>query len=352
MIPKSYYRLPIDFFARRTHYIDHLAPVWKALEGNHRGCFYVPECIMDHARALGIQATSLKSMDPLDPIKVSPPGNGPLVIAAYGDLAMAHEIRPQRPFILMEHGVGITPSKHAGYAGGTALRRKVQLFLAPNEYIRAKTAKALPGANQVVVGTPKLDEWEPWRRTHVSSEFNFIRGKPTVAISFHFDGIKIGPEARNAFQHYRGCLAELAKQDDFTLIGHGHPRIMDALALIYQEAGIEVERDFRNIMRIADLYVVDTSSTLYEFCVTGKPVVLMNAPWYRRDVNWGIRFWDYTNIGRQVNEPEQLLSTIRWTIENSDHYALQRYAMVQDLYPFLGHSTHRAAAAILGFCHG
>lgn len=345
MISKRNNQKPIDFFARRTHFIDHLAPIWEAL-GQRRGTFYVAECILDHALRLRIDAQPLKSLNPLDPLEVAPDGGNPLVVAAYGDLSRAYDVRPQRPFILMEHGVGLTPSNHSGYAGGTSLRRKVDLFLAPNEYIRAKTAKSLPDARQVVIGTPKLDRayWQGWYREDP---------RPTVAISFHWDGSKaVGPEGGNAFAHYRDVLASLSRTDGFRLIGHGHPRIIDTLVPFYRDLGIEVMRDFREVMARADVYINDCSSTLYEFCVTEKPVIILNAPWFRRETRWGIRFWDYTDIGIQVNEPVELLPAIDRTIDSPDEYRAGRDKAVQDLYPFLGHSAQRAAGAILGFLGG
>lgn len=343
MTPKTYSKKPIDFFARRPHFIDHLAPIWDAL-GERRGTFYVAECIHDHALKLRIEAEPLKSFNPLDPLEVAPDGGNPLVVAAYGDLSRAYEVRPQRPFILMEHGVGLTPSNHSGYAGGTSLRRKVNLFLAPNEYIRAKTAQSLPEAHQVVIGTPKLD---PWRMQRWQDR----EGRPIVAISFHWDGSKaVSPEAGNAFRHYQGVMTSLSQQAGFKLIGHGHPRAIDMLAPFYRDLGIEVVRDFGEVMARADLYVNDCSSTLYEFCVTGKPVIMLNAPWFRSEVNWGIRFWDYTDIGIQVNEPIELLPAIDRTIDCPNEYREARETMVRDLYPYLGNSAQRAAGAILGFC--
>src|SRR4030066_73497 len=63
-------------------------------------------------------------------------------------------------------------------------------------------------------------------------------------------------------------------------------------------------------MRMADLYVNDCSSTYIEFCVTGKPVIILNAPEFRRNVHLGIRFWEYTDVGPQVESGEELLSVI------------------------------------------
>jgi hypothetical protein len=353
--------VPADFFARRTHFVDHLAPVWKVMDW--RGKFYVPDCLYEYALSQDIQdVMALKPVES-DPLAVAPPGGSPLVTCAYHDMMLAQKARPQRRLILMEHGVGLVFGiNHSGYAGGLGLRRRVKLFLSPNEYIRAKTAKSLPHAAQVVVGCPKLDEWgltpnpSPFAspkygdRQTANGEGRKKRGKPVVCISFHWNGAHIEPEAGSAFEHYRKVLPELARQADFKLIGHGHPKIIDLLANEYEENGIEVVRDFREVMRRADIYVNDCSSTMYEFLTTGKPVVIMNAPQFRKNKNFGIRFWLYVDIGSQVEGPEELIGAIEATLQDPMKYQEAREKAVKDLFPYLGCSATRAAAAIQGYC--
>jgi len=351
MTPIKFWRKPIDFFARREHFIDHLLPVWSALKGS-RGVFYIPEYLQGYAAAKGLEDYSLLRPANGNAIQVAPDGYSPLLVAAYGDMVIAQKRVPQRPFLMMEHGVGLTFNGCAGYAGGTGVRNRVSMFLAPNEFIRKKTAKAIPGVAQVVIGTPKLDAWAP--ASDDPFQFSDGRGskKPVVAISFHWNGEKVAPEAGNAFLHYKDVIADLAGHPDFDLLGHGHPKYRFVLEPFYRDLGIEAEWDFSKIMQRADLYVNDCSSTMYEFCVTGKPVVIMNAPWFRRDVKHGIRFWDYTDIGPQVNEPDELLQAILNSLELPGAYKTQRQMMVQDLYPFIGYSAHRAAGAIQGFLGG
>ena len=59
-------------------------------------------------------------------------------------------------------------------------------------------------------------------------------------------------------------------------------------------------RDFDEVMERSTLYICDNSSTLYEFASTGRPVVVLNAPWFRRDIEHGLRFWEHADVGVSV----------------------------------------------------
>jgi hypothetical protein len=336
----SFYRQAPDFFARRTHFIDHLAPIWNCLD-DFRGKFYVPEELVVYASSKGIKAHGLKSAT-RKTLSVAPPGMTPIVCAAYNDLEMAYNAYNRRPLILMEHGVGLCFSDYSpGYAGGMGLRKRVCLFLAPNKYIRDKTARTFPTAPQAIIGTPKMDPivWNPPKEKLIN---------PTIAVSFHWDGKMICPEAGNALAHYIDILPELAKR--YKIIGHGHPKIIDKLLELYDRVGItDVERDFDKVMEKADIYINDASSTAYEFCITGKPTILLNAPWFDRKAKHGIRFWDYTGFAPHVNEPSELFQVIDKTIEDPTEYETERRKMVKDLYPFVGSSAQVAATAIQTF---
>jgi hypothetical protein len=342
----------IDFFARRFHFIDHLAPIWRALPVEQRGAFYAPATLQTYADTLGIEIFPLKTQRSFAPLEVVPLGDAPILTCAYGDLCWALKGK-RRKHILMEHGVGLT-FQHAGYAGGKGKRTKVDFFLAPNEYIAAKTRSALPGAKQAVIGTPKLDAWGPHSLPFPQIQERNLGegGKPVVCISFHWDGSAVAPEAGSAFEHYRGTLGSLAHESGFKLIGHGHPKAIEQFAKVYEALGIKVVYSFENVMRTADIYVCDCSSTLYEFCVTGKPVVLLNAPQFRKYVHFGLRFWDYTDIGPQVEGPDELTWAIELMLKSPELYAEARARAVADLYPYLGHSAARAVDVLTRFVNG
>lgn len=328
-----------DFFARRTHFIDHIAPIWKELD--EKGNFYVPSSLEEYAMNSGIDNLIVlpRHNSARSPMTVRPPGTGTIVTCAYGDMEQAWHSYALRPLILMEHGVGLT-FNHPGYAGGEGLRRKVSLFLAPNKFIHDKTARTFPDAPQVIIGTPKLDT--------TICERPKKRSNPIVGIAFHWDGKAVCPEAGNALKHYIDVLPELANK--FSIIGHGHPKIIDKLVPLYKSCGItHIETDFDKVMERCDVYINDASSTMYEFACTGKPVIILNAPWFRRNVYHGIRFWDYTDIGINVNISNKLIPAIQDTINHPEQFYVERCNMIKDLYPYMGQSAKRAAQAITTF---
>lgn len=318
----------LDFFARRNHYIDHLAPVWNAMPEDRRGTFYVNEQTFMYA----------KWKTGADPVIVSdlPISDDPVLVCAYGDMNRAS--RAGRVLINMEHGTGHTFNTPA-YPNGRGARDFIDLFLAPNEYtaqkirdIRMKPVK--------VIGTPKMDDLLK------SAALNPNDG--TVCIAFHWGNKKTKPaEAGSALDHYRAVLPILKRQ--YKLIAHGHPLAEVEHRQLFDDLGIEYVPTFEEVCRRASLYINDLSSTLYEFMALGKPVILLNAPWFRRDVNYGIRFWDYSNIGFNVDDPKEIFSAIDTMLERPYLFRDECAKARRDLYPFLGVAAEIAVNRILHF---
>jgi len=335
---------PVDFTAWRTHFLDHLAPIYLALPEDWRGRFWVrSDPTVKSAPSLDqmCERALQWGIDP-SPCARVPLGMGPLACSAYSDLEVAS--RRRRPLILMEHGCGLSFPEHVpGYAGGRGWRGRVGLFLAPNELTAAKTRATYPTAPQLIISTPKLDEWwaKPKRKTR--------RKKPVVAISFHWRGERVCPEAGTALDHYKDDLSLLT--EEFTVLGHGHPKIARELVKVYERAGIEWVPEFDDVLKRADVYLNDASSTLYEFASLDRPVVVLNAPWFRRTVDYGLRFWLYSDIGPQVEEPSQLVDAVWEAWEDPPEYKDRRRAATDALYPIHdGTAAQQAADGIVEFC--
>lgn len=331
----------IDFLASQKHYIDHIAPVWNLLPPELQHNFYVPQGILSYARTKLIgHAKYLFQYE-----RVFPQDDYPILVCAYGDLITAQRNNPRRKIIYMEHGTGHAFGT-AAYPNGPGKRDYASLFLAPNEYTK-RLIRSVRDTPTYVVGTPKMDVYEGmFDVTQRMLELIGSPSKPVLCISFHWgDKHAVPPESGSAWEHYKNILPELNSR--YTLIAHGHPIAQHVYKPFYEELGIEWVEHFSEVMVRADIYINDLSSTLYEFVCTGKPVIVLNAPWFRRNVDWGIRFWDYSDVGINVNEPEELFQAIDTTIADYKNVRiLQRTRMVENLYPYIGGSAQGTADII------
>lgn len=338
---------PVDVLATEPHFLDHLAPIWHALSsrgrrGIKRGRVWVAPSLTRQAQRLDLDAAPWAG-DVEDLAQL-------VAVASYGDLRRATGTRqdpdaaPRRRAIYAEHGCGLTYDRgelgpHTSYAGHPH-RPGVELYLCPNDRVAQLNAAAHPETPTAVVGSPRVDELAAIERLTPSMAGE---DRPVVAVSFHWD-CHVVPETRSTAGRYSPALAGLAKR--YTVLGHAHPRIWDRMRYVYGELGIERVRRFDEVIRRADLYVVDNSSTLYEWvAATDRPVVVLNAPFYRRDVEHGLRFWDLIP-GAQVDHPAQLTNVVAEALDDPPELAQLRRQAVEAVYPHRGDAAKRAAAAI------
>jgi hypothetical protein len=286
----------LALIASRPQYRHHLEPVYAAL----------PE----HLRGNGSSSSAL--------------------VSSSSDLALALR-EGYRRIAYLEHGMGQPYSGTAGYPGGAG-RQYVDLFLSPNETSAAADRAAYPGAQVVVVGDPRLDTL-PAREP----------GPPRVAVSFHWDCWAV-PESRSALPRYQRGLPALAAA--YPLLGHAHPRAARALERVWRRLGVEYVPSFDEVLRRADVYVCDNSSTLFEFASTGRPVVVLNAPWYRREVQHGLRFWQAATVGVQVDHPDELVAAVALALEDRPEQRAARAAALRLAYAHPSGAAQRAARAL------
>ena len=329
----------VDFVARHPHFIDHLAPLYRALPVALQGRFYTRKLLRDRVRHRGITPYHPKKSTSL--IREIRQRGSLVVVTGFADLQWTS--KTGRPHVWVEHGAGFTFSdSHPSFVGSSHMRERVRLFLCPSETTAALQRQACPWGAAEAIGCPKLDARHRSRAEHWRTP-----RYPKVAISFHFDSQKC-PETRSAFPHYRRILLELSRRYD--LIGHSHPHMADQLRPIYHRLGVEFIEDFDDVMELADLYICDASSTLYEFASLGRPVVVLNAPWYRRDVHHegNLRFWSHADVGVQVDHPEQLIEAVALALQDSPEQKRARERAVQACYYAVdGRASERGAAAIV-----
>jgi hypothetical protein len=320
----------IDAYASQPHYHDHIWPIWEHLPNRGR--------LIVHR--------SLENTRPHDLVGAAPPPDrNPIIVAGTTDLMKT----ARRPTVFVEHGAGQTYStQHPGYAGGPG-RGRVGLFLCPNEQVAEKNGRVYPQARVEVVGSPRV-EWLQRRRADAVVTSREPGDRPAVAFSFHFD-CAFWPEARWAFPYYRDTLTSLIPllKERYEVLGHGHPRAWPVLEKFWERIGVEPVREFTEICERADLYICDNSSTIFEAAAVGIPVILLNQPAYRKNIEIGLRFWEHADIGPQVDDPGDLADTISDVLLEMDRWEAPRSRMVSNVYSVLDGSAHRAAAIIADF---
>lgn len=274
----------IDAYASKPHYLHHIQQIWTSVPAEHRGSL----------------------------LTAPTPGGQLTLVASYADLKAVRKVG--RPTILAEHGTG---QSYLGTTNGSYIgapdRAGVAAVLVPGASQAARHLAAHPTIPAYVTGVRPAARPGP--------------GDGTVAISFHWD-CQIVPETRSALRWYRPALARLAAA--VPLIGHAHPRHMGQVARLYDRLGIEPVASFDEVCERADVYAVDNSSTLYEFAALDRPVVVLNAPWYRRDVHHGMRFWEHADMGVQVDDPRDLVDGV--TSSYADPCAARRSAVIDEVF--------------------
>jgi len=326
------HRPVIDVHARERHFVDHLAPVWRAIPEALRGDFMVPRELSWRLEELGIPRAK--------------PGAGdrPTLIASYGDLKAVRALGRER-IALLQHGIGqsygaaIGKSKDGpSYSGGRD-NHDVSLFLCPNEHSASRWRTAYPGARVEIVGCPKLDDLprKPERST-----------PPVVAFTFHWDAHVVN-ETRSGFLQFRPAI--VAAKRRWTILGHGHPRLLEdrlaGAARFYARNGIEATASFEEVCRRADVLVFDNTSSGYEFAATGRPVVVLDAIPYRRQIRHGLRFWEAADVGVRVDRRVKVIDAIEEALRDSPARQRAREEALSIVYGYRTGAGRRAADVVL-----
>ncbi len=100
--------MTLDFFARRAHYLDHLAPIWNALPSERRGRFHVAQELEPYAHQ------ELREPQILIFEGGVPAGDNPILTAAYGDLNKAIRNPARKIITSRSAGSGVTWRKGGG----------------------------------------------------------------------------------------------------------------------------------------------------------------------------------------------------------------------------------------------
>lgn len=323
----------VNRYGSLAHYHDHMDPVWSALPPDRRGASWAPSHDQPGATLYRPGRTPENASEPV-------------MVASFPD-AMAPPARG-RPVVYLEHGAGQAyegDPAMAGAAGWSGARdpamRRVALFLCPNETVAGRW-RARYDVPAVAVGCPKMDHRHRAPRAPAGD-------RPTVAVTFHWD-CPLGPETRTAWPYWDRALPALVswcRRNGVEIIGHGHPRIWSRLARRWASLSIEPVRNLEDVMDRADVLVADNTSAMYEFASLDRPVVVLNAPTYRRGIEHGLRFWSHVP-GRECDHHADLVPAVEEAVRHPGLHRALRSAATAAAYAHTdGHAADRAATAIM-----
>lgn len=319
----------VDFLVTERHYVDHLKDIWFQLPDYLRGDFYVPGKLKNYTdqNNIKIKDISLKK----DPSLV--------VVSSFGDLKKARNLAPGSKMILSEHGAGQSYAdvNHPAYIGGYDRAGCIAVLL-PGEVHIKKHKIAHPTIPAYPVGCSKLDKY-----INNLEELNSRPDTETIAISFHWD-CRVTQETRSLFKFYKRRIQDLAR--DYKIIGHGHPNDWLKFERFWQQIGIEPVKDFEEVIDRAWIYAIDNSSTLFEWAALDRPVIVLNGSLYRRNIEHGLRFWEFADIGVNCDKPKELDKAFDQALKDPIKIKKRRREAINQIYNNLGSATETAAKTI------
>lgn len=334
----------VDALASEPTYLAHLAPIWRAIPDEHRGSFACATSgTLERAQRLGLPGLLAKPLR-----SWHQPRDRLVMVASFSDL----ERCKGRRAVFVEHGAG---QRYAGtpeaadspyYAGGMQ-RDAVELFICPNRDVAAANAARYPDAACAVVGSPVLDELAVIR---AAGEHLRQTEQRTVGCSFHWPGLRAAPESGWAWPDFHRAIAHEVAHGPHRWLGHVHHRAdrkVDSVDIPrwWLDVGAVPCREWPDVVAEADVYVCDNSSTIFEAAWLGIPVVLLNAPHWRRDVEHGLRFWQRADIGVQVDHPDDLAAAIEHALSDPPERQAKRAHHAHAVYEMPTATTASEAAA-------
>lgn len=311
--------MELNFYCSRIPYVDHSLPIFKKLPKKYKGKFMIDKNIEDYVKTLGI--------DYMVGFEVS---ENPVMILSRADIPSIKKSR----IVFLEHGVG------TNYNNKSHLPDNKFIDLVLTTKAQEPAHRKLFGDKVKIVGCPKLD--------FLIKKHKKPKNKiPIVAFSHHWDQ-KQFPETRSAWPWDSDGLIELSKRKDIKLLGHKHPGDPRDIEGFCFDNKIDFESDWNNVIAKADLYICDNSSSIYEFAALDKPVVVLSPPFYRRNVNFGGRFWD--NIpGIECSHNYMLSACVSEGLIDVEERKYQRHNAIMAAYGILGNSTDLAIEYIIDY---
>jgi len=304
----------VHLLAGRAQYARHLQAIFKHLPAALRG-----------TELLGVQATT-RDIGRHDVV----------MVGGWSDIGRCGSHR----LIYVEHGAGQSyngspeSANSYGYAGTTQHPPNVIGYIAPRQDVADSWLRPAFAA-----GCPAID----------ACSTAHYDGPPLAAITFHWGADHpLCAEAGTALGHWQphlGAMVAHVRACGFEPVGHWHPR-SPTMRAVWRELGVTSIDDVGCVLAACSLLIADNTSVMYEAAALGRPVLALNAPWYRRNVHHGLRFWSHVP-GWQVDDIDAFVALDLSAYVAEDWSRPERlHANAYCFAPNLGHAGPLAAAWI------
>lgn len=284
------------------------------------------------------------------------------------DVVTKHLVKgPRVTYVQCCHGTPLKAIAHdevdSTYRGAAAHLRRVDrdvrkwdYLLSPSPTITAILRRAYQYDGVVLeTGNPRNDL--------LVNDNGEIRGRVRRALGISDDTLAIlyAPTWRDNSKDAEGRfvqsnypdLARLASAlDGAVVLTRLHPHVSGTIASV---PGFTIDAsshaELGELFLAADVFVSDYSSTIFDFAVTGKPIVLFapDLEQYRNDIR--PLYFDYESWapGPIATTTDDLAEAIRDLDALTSAYAERRSAFDEQFCPYDdGHATERVIAAVLG----
>mgnify|MGYP003577968238 CR=1 FL=1 len=305
--------------ARADHLASHIDAIWLHLPESLRG-----------QRLVDVHARAPKHWAHDDIV----------MVASFLDIGCTGKRRT----IYVEHGAGQQYNGNgaaADYYHGGEHPDHVNGYIGPRPAVIESWQR--PG---FATGAPVCDPYELFATDKVA------------AITFPYVplGARLCPEMGSAFEHYVERMADVVRalrDHGYEVLGHRHPRFNHLRNYWQRHHGIP-EATVHEVRARAQLLIADNTSLMYEMLYLGRDVIALNAPWFRRNVEHGLRFWSHAP-SVQADNPDELIELVGSinTIQNrsSDLCDLNICDYVYGKSLSDGHDGLRAASWVTAFVH-
>jgi hypothetical protein len=250
-------------------------------------------------------------------------------------------------FIHTDHGAG---DRAVGYEARIA---QFDLVLLAGEKQKRRMAQEglLHDGGYAVVGYPKFDAVDALAAAQPPPSLFADPGRPTVLYNPHFHR-----ELSSWRRFGMDVLKQFAGSTDYNLIFAPHVRLFDGARAQAREAVMRFG-DHANIhvdlggerawdmtyTRMADLYLGDVSSQVYEFLRQPKPCLFLNAT----GVDWrGDENYAHWSFGPVLDGAEGLIAELDTARASHSRFAPAQRAAFADTFSLAGPASKRAAAAV------